>query len=105
MAEFMLRVTPSQLKTKANEIQDQINDFEGSWNRISEIIRNSKGYWVGDASNAHQKAFNDCQTDVLLIIKRLKEHPADLLNMAGIYEDSENKASDLAQALPDNVIV
>jgi WXG100 family type VII secretion target len=105
MADFVLKVTPSQLKAKASEITKQINDFENNWNKLSEIVRNSKGYWVGDASNAHQRIFQGCQDDVRMVIKRLKEHPEDLLNMAGIYEESENKASQLAMALPDDVIV
>lgn len=104
MSDFMLKVTPEQLKSKAGEIQKQINSFENSWNQITQIIQNSKGYWVGDASNAHQKAYKDCQNDVQRIIKRLKEHPQDLMEMAGVYESSEQTAVSLAQALPADII-
>lgn len=105
MADFMLKVTPQQLKTKAGEIQNQISSFENSWKQITQIVSNSKGYWVGDASNAHQKAFQQCQDDVQHIIKRLKEHPQDLMQMAGVYEEHEKAAASLAAALPGDVIV
>ena len=49
--------------------------------------------------------YNDVKDDVETIIRRLKEHPADLLKMAGIYEDSESFAQQIASALPEDVIV
>ena len=38
------------------------------------------------------------------VIKRLKEHPKDLLDMAGLYVKGEDAASKVAAALPADVI-
>ena len=38
------------------------------------------------------------------VIKRLKEHPKDLLDMAGLYVKGESAASEIATALPADVI-
>lgn len=105
MSSIMLKVTPNELKTKANQISGEIKDFESYWKRIENIISSSKGYWVGEASNAHQKQLKDVSPDMIEIIKRLKEHPTDLLSMAGIYQEAETQAEALAAALPADVII
>lgn len=105
MAGINLKVTPDTLKAKAQEIEGQISRFESYSNQLAQIIKNSKGYWVGDASNSHQKQFADYQEDITRIIKRLKEHPEDLLKMADLYETAETEAAKIANALPDDVIL
>ena len=46
----------------------------------------------------------DNEEDVQKIIRRLNEHPVDLLKMAGIYEKAEVAAKALANTLSDHVI-
>lgn len=105
MAGIELKVAPDTLKAKAQEIQGQIARFEAYWNQLAQIVQNTKGYWVGDASNSHQKQFKDYQEDVKRIINRLKEHPEELLEMADIYTKAEQEAIRIAQTLPDDVII
>ncbi len=104
MEGITLKVTPSELKSKAEEIQNQISNFESAWNQIVQIINNSKGYWIGDSGNAHQKQFAQYKNDVERIIKRLNEHPIDLLKMAGVYEASEKRAVEKTQALSSDIV-
>lgn len=104
MEGITLKVSPSELKSKAEEIQNQISNFESAWNQIAQIIGNSKGYWTGEAGNAHQKQFEQYKNDVERITKRLHEHPVDLLKMAGVYEESERQAVEKIQTLSGNVI-
>ncbi len=105
MAGIILKVSPDVLKSKAQEVQTKTGNFEKSWKQLVQVVHNTKGYWVGEASNAHQRQLKDCEDDVEKIIRRLKEHPKDLLAMAGIYEEAEKEAMDIANALPDDVII
>lgn len=105
MAGFILKVSTAELKQKSNEITGQINKIESCWKQIDEIISKSKSYWVGEASDDHQKYRKEVSEDARKVIKRLREHPEDLLKMAGVYEEAEQKAVALAQALPDDVII
>jgi WXG100 family type VII secretion target len=105
MAGIELKVSPDTLKSKAQEIQGQIDRFESYWNQLNQIVVNSKGYWIGDASNSHQKQLKDYQDSVKRITKRLKEHPEDLLKMAEIYTEAEENATKIANKLPDDIIV
>lgn len=99
-----LKVDPATLKTKAQEVQGQIDTFEKKWNQMAGVIEKTKGYWVGEASNLHQKQYEEYKADVERIIKMLKEHPVDLMKMAGVYEEHEAKAVALAQSLSGDVI-
>lgn len=105
MANVTLKVSTDTMKSKAQEITKQINAIEKKWNRMYEIIENSKTYWEGDASDCHRKGIIDDKTDMETILRRLKEHPKDLLTMAGIYVEAEQEAKRLASALPKDVIV
>lgn len=102
--EITLKVSPDQLKNAAEEIQNQITAFETKLKQMVQVIQGSKGYWTGDASAAHQKAFESLKEDVELVIRRLREHPDDLLKMAGLYEEAEKQAVEKSQALSGDVI-
>ena len=102
---IQLKVTPEELKSKANEIKTQITKIEADWNKVSTLIDNSKSYWEGDASDMHRKSKKNIEADAQSVIKRLKEHPEDLMNMAGIYLETEEKAKQIANSLPDDIIV
>lgn len=103
--EITLKVKPEVLKNKANSITSSIETIEKDFKEIEEVIQGTKKYWEGDASDTHQKQFSTINKEVPEIIKRLKEHPKDLLQMAGLYEAAENANQQLANALPGNVLV
>jgi WXG100 family type VII secretion target len=103
--QIKLKVDPATLKAKAQEVQGQINTFEKNWNQMAGIIQKTKGYWVGEASNLHQKHYEEYKEDVEKILKMLKEHPVDLMKMAGVYEEHEAKAVALTQSLSGDVII
>ncbi len=103
-ATFTLRVTPEILKAKAKEITDEVSSLESNWSKIETIITNSKNYWEGDGSNMHQSYLKEVKSDVVTILKRLKEHPTDLLNMANLYDEAEEKANELSRVLPTDII-
>lgn len=100
-----LKVAPNVLKTQSGVVLSEVNSLERTWREMESIIKKTKGYWEGEASIQHMEYYNDVKDDVETIIRRLKEHPADLLKMAGIYEDSESFAQQIASALPEDVIV
>lgn len=105
MADFKLKVTPDVLKSQAQAIKSEISSIEKQWANIETLIKRSKGYWEGEASQQHIKYYNEVKEPVKKVIKRLKEHPDDLLKMAGIYDTAEKQAASLANTLPDDVIV
>lgn len=101
---FTLKVTPEELKNKAKEITDQIGRVKSNWDRMESVIKNTKNYWEGEASDLHQNYYKEAEPDVQTILKRLREHPTDLLNMANLYDEAEQKANEIANALPTDII-
>lgn len=105
MAAIHLKVDTNQMKAKANQVSNEVKQIETQWRNLQNVVKASKGYWQGDASNEHQKYLKEVSDDVEKIIRRMKEHPVDLMKMAGIYVAAENDAKSLSGKLPDNVIL
>ena len=84
-----LKVEPAALKTKASEVENDINVLEKHFNSIQDIVARTSGYWVGNAGDKARKEFNVQKENIAKIIKRFREHPTDLLVIAGIYDENE----------------
>ena len=104
MSDIVLKVSPEEMKKKAGKIQSQLNTIKKDWNRIDEIMQKTRSYWEGDASVKHKNHKSMLEDDLSYVLKRLQEHPEDLLKMAGIYEQSTENAKKIANSLPKDVI-
>ena len=104
MAGITLKVSTSVMTAKAKEILQETNTIEKRWKQMVKLIENSKTYWEGTAGIRHRNSIKDDKEDMETIVKRLKEHPKELLNMAGVYVKAEEKAEEMALALPKDVI-
>lgn len=104
MADIQLKVAPEELQKKAGDIEGQIQNAERNWNGLCDVVKASRHYWEGDAGDCGRKLLESIMDDVQTVFRRLKEHPSDLLKMAGVYNDTEARASELANSLPDDVI-
>lgn len=105
MADFVLRVTPEALRQKAGEFTDIIQDIQRHFNRAEEIAAKTRGYWLGEAGTRDRESYASYQEDIQFIIRRLEEHPADLLAMAGIYSEAEQAVTETNAQLQTNLIV
>ena len=89
MADLVLRVTPEALEKKAEEFTAIINEIKGHFDQVEEISSRTKGYWQGEAGDKDRAGYASYKDDISFIIRRLQEHPSDLLTMAGIYREAE----------------
>ena len=104
MASITLKVKPGELKKKSGEITKEINSIEKDMKEIDRLITGTKKYWQGDASDQHIQTYLKMKDDFTTIIKRLREHPTELEQMAGVYEEVESAVSQLSTALPTDVV-
>lgn len=105
MADFNLRVTPETLKKKADEFTGIINEIKGHFDQIESVSERTKGYWQGEAGDKDRTGYASYKDDINYIIRRLMEHPADLLTMAGIYREAEHDVVSTNAALKTDLIV
>lgn len=101
---IVLKVKPEELKKRANGIEKSIDSIENQLEEIGKVIIGTKKYWEGDASDAHRKCYSAFKDDIPKIIKKLKSHPVELLQMANLYDETERANEQLSSKLPNNVI-
>lgn len=105
MANLVLRVTPETLEKKASEFTAIINEIKGHFDQIEAVSARTKGYWQGEAGDKDRAGYASYKDDISYIIRRLQEHPADLLSMAGIYREAERDVVSTNAALKTDQIV
>jgi WXG100 family type VII secretion target len=104
MASIQLKVDVDALVGKSAEISDVIGKIKVAYESLKSTAEASSGYWEGDAANAFRKYVNSIDNDIQSVLKRMGEHPTDLLQMADVYEKTEATIVEQANSLPDNVI-
>lgn len=103
--DFQLTVSTDVLREKAGEISDGVKQLRTDWDEIKRIVENSKSYWKGESGTEHRKRLASMEDDTDTALRRLEEHHGDLLQMAGIYETTENEITEVNSGLPSDVIV
>lgn len=104
MSEITIKVSSAELKSKAREIKKQISVIKQNWESLKKTVENSTTYWEGNASDMHQSKLKKQVEAVERVLKRLGEHPTDLLEMAGIYEEVEETVKQKVTELPTSII-
>lgn len=104
MAGTKLRVTPEVLVSRANDAQRDISAMDNTLKEIARILRGSKSYWIGEAGDVCRAKYEDQQSEVEDIMKKLKNQPKTLLSMANIYKETEAEAKNASAPLPSDVI-
>lgn len=105
MAEIVLRVTPEVLQQKSGEFTGIIKEIKTHLDRVESISAKTKGYWQGDAGTRDRESYASYKDDIQFIIRRLEEHPSDLLKLAGLYKETERAVATVNAQLKTNEIV
>ena len=102
---IVLKVTPDVLTKMADDIDSQIQDIQAQFDLIDTEIRRTGSCWEGDASDAHRSKYDALKDEIYEALNHLKNHPVNLLQMAGLYEKTESDLQEAAQSLQEDVIV
>jgi len=105
MADIVLRVTPEVLQQKSDEFTGIIKEIKAHFDRVEGIAGKTSTYWHGDAGTRDRESYASYKDDIQFIIRRLEEHPTDLLTMAGIYRKTEQEVAAVNAQLKTNEIV
>ena len=103
--DITLKVTPEKLEQQASVVERQARDLENEFNRMQDEVARTTGYWVGIAGDKARKEFDAQKDDMATILKRFREHPTDLLKMAGIYKEAENTNEESNKSLNTDIVV
>lgn len=98
-------VAPEILKNKSFDVAKKVNEMRKHFEELQKIMSKTEGYWIGEAGDMHRKIYHDLQDKVDKILKRMGEHPKDLLAIAQNYIDVELSIVEDEETLPGDVIV
>ena len=99
------KVETGVLRNKAIEVQRLVNNMRGDFNELAAAVNSTRQFWIGEAGDLHRRLYDQQSGNVDEIIRRLTEHPRDLMIMAGVYDDAENKNTETAVSMRGDVIV
>ena len=105
IGEANILVSTDELKTKSAEVSTKVVDMRTHFDELKQCIEKTSNYWIGDGGDVHRKQYNDLVEKVEEILKRLGEHPKDLLQIAGVYSETEKQIEEFSATLPGDVIV
>ena len=99
-----IRVTTQVLKQKAEEFTVELTSLRQEYDSLDSVMNNTKNYWRGESAD-HQRSMYSIQKNAIdSMLNRLSEHPIDLKQMAGIYEEAEQINVSYSGNLPGDVI-
>ncbi len=102
--DFVMKVDPEKLKEQADAVSECVNQIKKDFDGIRQLVKRSGIYWQGEAGRRHYQIFEENEEDISQILKRLGEHPTDLLKIAGIYIKIEQLNETVAGSLPEDVL-
>jgi len=103
--DVQIRVTPLALKEKAATVTNNIAAMQTCFDELEQIINRTSYYWIGEAGDMHRQMYAEQKSAIAEMMRRLSEHPKDLLTISGQYEVTEQEVEAIGQSLSGDVIV
>ena len=100
-----LTLTTEVLKQEADSVEALLTETRNRFENVDGIVNAASSYWEGDGYDAFLAAWRRQQDKIEEIYSRLDENVNDLRQMAGLYESAEALNTEMADALPSDVIV
>lgn len=104
MGDVQIKVDPAVLVSKAEAVSGSIRSMEQYYSELERIVSRTSYYWIGEAGDMHRNIYKEQKAQVEEMLKRLREHPADLTAIAQTYENVESQLQSLAAELPGDII-
>lgn len=104
IGEVAIRVSPEQLEMQADLVERLADRMQNSFIRMEETVAGMSHYWAGEASELHRRLYQEKKEDIDLLLKRLREHPRDLKEIAQNYRTAETTNVTQAAALDVEII-
>lgn len=105
MNDITIKVSTQVMVSQADAIRKTADHTKQLFERVREIVNGSRSYWEGEAQNKHLAALEKLQPAYEEISALLCSRTEKLLQMAGIYTESENMSVRDSQSLPSNIIM
>lgn len=92
-----IEVRPEEMKRISSEINNLIEEYQQSVNRLYQLNAEMDALWDGDANNAFNDSFNNDKPKFMNLINMMNEYNQALTVIANNYEDTELKNAETAR--------
>lgn len=102
--EATIKVTPEQLQQTADSVDRTIKSLRQDFTEMQTLVSRTGYYWTGTAADNYRKQFADKKERTESILTTLSDYPTDLLEIAGVYRQTETQNTSAAAALRTDFI-
>lgn len=104
IGDVHIKVNSAVLNSKAQMVSKSIKNMANCFEQLETIINRTSYYWIGEAADMHRKTYQDQKPQIEEMMKRLREHPNDLMSIAQTYDIADAAVQSVAAELPGDVI-
>lgn len=104
-SQIKFEVRTEELRQAGRQIEAHTAGLQKQLEEMQHTVQMTAGCWEGEGGNLCRDAFRSFRDEMETLVARLRENVTDLETIAGVYEDSEAAAGQMAEELPDNLIV
>ena len=105
MSDMHIKVTTETLLSISADVSRKIEKVQTAFDELEGIIKSSASYWEGKGQRAFENAYEIRKENYQGILTSFHEHIVNLQEIAGVYEQTEQAAEDLAMDLAGDVII
>lgn len=102
--DIFIKVKPEVLVDKSQAVSASIRKMANCFDDLERIINRTSYYWIGEAGDMHRRLYQEQRENVDEMMRRLKEHPEDLLTISQNYAQTERAVEAIASELSGDVI-
>ncbi len=99
-----VRVSTAELRRQAAEVSRRVESLTARFSELERTVNSTKGYWLGEAGELHRRFYAERKDDIETMLRRLREHPTDLLRISGNYEQTEEIVAESFNTLRGDAI-
>lgn len=99
MADLILKVTPEEVHTKAQQIQSKRSELNTLMTDMKSIVDNITESWNSDSGRAYQEQYTNVTRNINNSLEVLATHVRNLEDAASKYADIEESQGTAAKAL------
>lgn len=101
--DITLKTAPDCMREQAHSVAEQISAMADAFEELAAVTSRTSHYWIGEAGDHYRTLYEESKEEVRTILKRLTEHPGQLMQAAQICEE-KTQGEVLPVSLPGDII-
>ena len=98
------KVKTEELNSAAGDVENAVASMRTRVDAIAEKVRNTSGYWEGDAADDRRSKFAAKNDEIVQALERLRVYTQILQLISSNYAEAESENVESSQSLPTDVI-